>query len=256
MNRRLWWLLIPVGLVLAFGLAITFWLPEALSRIGIGGRGYQKHGGKWCWATGGEPFSPIQYRDLDADSRSFRILNDRFAMDRSKVFCFGMLLEGADPVSFVVLPDNWHSKDESSVFISGWKIPGADPQTFILIDSHYAKDKSKIYCGNVPMDVADVDAFEVVYDDVLAGAITSKSYFLEEFGDSLDWLDVSSSHPALVSGSWCRDGVAYYYGPARVEGADYASFEIGEWPKAKDKNREYRGAFPVDELAKRRQRGK
>jgi DKNYY family len=101
------------------------------------------------------------------------------------------------------------------------------------------------------MNVDNIRTFEVVADSYEV-TIDDKNDFLARFGSAFKSLEVSPQHPQTVGTGWAKDGKYYYFGPSRVEGADYASFKVvprGPFDSpetASDKNRQYRGPFPVE----------
>ncbi len=91
------------------------------------------------------------------------------------------------------------------------------------------------------MDGVKLDSLEVVRESWTWQATLIKEAFIQEFGTAFEAVNVSDESPALVGLAWARDGQFYYYGPARIEGADYETFEIVDHTTAKDKNHEYSG---------------
>jgi DKNYY family len=154
---------------------------------------------------------------------------------------------GADNASFEVLPDGKgdYAKDKNRVFLQKFVIVGVDPATFVLLKGFYSKDKSRMYCGTVPMQVSGPGAFEVVNEGTGLEIIYDHEHFVWVYGKPFESIPVSQETPAVVgSYSWGRDGTSYYFGPARVEGADYATFRVIGFSSAEDRNRKYRGPFP------------
>ena len=151
------------------------------------------------------------------------------------------VLATADSATFESLADAEYGKDGHAVYILGHTIPGADPKSFRVIRSPYSRDNRRVYCGNVPMDVADLDSFELVRESWTWGTAFMKESFCLEFGNAFDAIEVSDESPAVVGHAWASDGQFYYYGPARVQGADYETFEVIDDQTAKDKYHAYNG---------------
>jgi hypothetical protein len=73
------------------------------------------------------------------------------------------------------------------VFFESFEIIHADSKTFEVLKRPYSKDKQHIYCGNIPMNVDNIDAFEVTKSDEFT-SYTSKKLFLK-MNKEFDWLD-------------------------------------------------------------------
>ncbi len=144
------------------------------------------------------------------------------------------------------------ARDKTHVWVDSDIVRGADPHSFKPLKGCYGKDKFRAYCGNVPFNVANLDAFEVLSIDGIGSQIPNHEHFVSEYGEAFKDIEVSDEKPALLTPGWARDGVFYYYGPGRVEGADYASFKIVDNLTARDKHQEFIGAFSNTEWVKRR----
>ena len=218
------------------------------------GSGYQKSSGHWSYVamTGNGP----KATNLGADSESFVVFAPHgYAKDKQTVWYSGQRIRDADAASFGALPEQSFGRDHSHVFIRGYVIPGADPDTFAVIRGPYGRDKSSLFCGNVKMDVPNIHLFEVITSELWRETY-DKKHFVLEYGEEFADFEVSRENPAILAEAWGRDGSNYYYGPARVKGADYQTFKIdsGKFGSARDKNHEYINAFPADEWPIRHQK--
>lgn len=164
----------------------------------------------------------------------------------------GRVIKEAHSATFQLLSGAEFAKDRARVYVRGFVVPEADPQTFTVIKGPYGKDKKKVYCGTVAMNVHDIDAFEVVSWEGMWNTTFDKQLFVFDFGRSFETLQISEENPAVTGFAVGRDGVAYYSGPARIEGADYASFQAGSMGGGVDKYREYVGPFPAESWPQRR----
>ena len=186
--------------------------------------GYEKVNGEWAYvitARGNRFVHPLQ-----ADNESFEVL----VSDGETQF----------------------AKDKDRVWFDSNVIPSADPRSFVPLKGCYGKDRLRAYCGNVPMQVVNLDAFEVISVAGIGGQMTNHEHFVLEYGDAFKDFEVSPKKPAIFNAGWARDGHFYYYGPGRVEGADYATFTIVDSLIARDKNQEFVGVFSRNECEKRR----
>ena len=186
--------------------------------------GYLKVKGEWCYISpeAGEDAPP---QNLQADSETFIVLTpDEYAKDRDSVFYLGRKINGADPTTFGILDDTNFSRDAEHVYVMGRRIFGADPTSFQPISGMYGRDALSVYCGTVPMDVENINDFEVVMASDRIFSSDVREDLDSYFGDSFDRVEVSQDHPILTTHDWSRDGVSYYYGPGKVMDADYETF--------------------------------
>ena len=199
-------------------------LPVAIAGfLLMGCTGYQKRfNGDWVYVTWDEGRGRLAH-DINADNETFEVLRDNYARDEDHVFLGGGIIAGADPKTFQLFPDTTFAKDREHAFVRGHVIPSADPQSFTVIEGPYGKDQSRVYCGTNPMEVSDVDKFEVVHWSGM-------------------WQTSLSDGADSVAGyAWARDGVSYFHGPKRIDTADYNSFEVLDGFSARDKNNKYSG---------------
>jgi hypothetical protein len=226
----------------------------AMSGCGIPSTGYKKINGKWSYVTW-DTAAGTAVHDLKADNDTFLVLGvGEYAKDRRRVFYGSSDIEGADPATFELLDAKPYSKDKVNVYLFKHRIRGADPATFKVFASPYGRDASKAFCGTVPMDVDDIDSLQLAKDFGGWSTTYNRDAFAFEFGDSFDDLQISHDNPAVTGNAWACDGKHFYFGPARVVGADYASFKIFDSYSSEDKNRKYMWAFPARALLERRRR--
>lgn len=85
----------------------------------------------------------------------------------SNVIYNGVIIQGADAASFVILDDypHYYSKDKHAVYYKGTALPNADPSTFELIFTIYsdgiAKDKKQVYWRAELIQYADAQTFRI-----------------------------------------------------------------------------------------------
>ena len=237
-----------VTLLLLLVIAILFLL---ISRFWPG---YKLTDGKWKYVTWDEGNGRVEH-DIEGINGSLTVLSDsEYAKDQIHVFYHAEMIQGADPATFELLPGARYAKDKSHVFVMRRIIDGADPKTFEIIKESYGRDATAIFCGNIRMNVADPAKFEPLRCTGMWTGSYVKGDFLFHYGEEFEALDVSQDHPAIIGEGWGRDGKYYYYGPARIEAADYATFKIIDGFNSADKNRAYMFSFPADELEERRKK--
>jgi hypothetical protein len=200
-------------------------------------------------------------RDFRDTREAHHTRENKYHVFPTKVCYDSRELTGADPSTFQVLAEFEYAKDASHVYVLGHEIPGADAKTFRILDRFYARDASTVYCGNVAMRVDDIEHFEVVRPiETWVGRpnqewieFLQETNFLFETGMTFASVHLSpDNHAVIAVSAWARDGKSYYCGPARVEGCDFASFEVLDEKRARDKNQEYTGAFATTAWANRR----
>jgi hypothetical protein len=184
----------------------------------------------------------VEYGMFGGGSMAKRPRKPHYTVLGTEVTYKGRPVAGADATSFEILSDVDFAKDANSVYVLGYPIDGTDPKSFRVIRSPYSRDNHRVYCGNVPMDGVKLDSFEVVRDCSTWEGIFIKESFIQDFGAAFEAVEVSDKSPAVVGHAWARDGQSYYFGPARVDGADYETFQVVDDSTAKDKNHEYRGS--------------
>ena len=204
---------------------------------------YERSQGEWVWVWPDTLAGPGETQPLNVDDQSFRVLESDFACDEHKVFWKGRLILGAAPFSFeIISPSDYvpFSKDCDSVFIRGFEISGADPATFRIVEGAYSADSSNIYCGTTPINGADLNSFQVIYN---AGIKRCD----EELAESYFGVPIDTDVFAMA---WSRDAENYYYGPVKVQDADYPTFKVLNAYEAEDKFGKFQGYLRVEEAAK------
>jgi hypothetical protein len=159
---------------------------------------------------------------------------------------FPTKLDGADAASFSIVPEGrgYFAKDNTHVWMQQHIIPGADPRTFTPIRWFYTKDRVNVYSGTVTIPGADPATFEVLSGGSALETSYDKEGFADWYGKGFESVEISRERPAVVAIGWARDKNTYFYGPTRVEGADYETFKVIDAFTAADKNRRYHGAKP------------
>lgn len=123
------------------------------------------------------PTGEISKIELDADVKTFTVLDDVIAKDKNHVFCWAVKDEVADAPTFCQISSHLF-KDKNHVFFFGKKlnvIEGADPETYMLYidcvepgasayylnESGLAKDKNGYFFNYNRIDV-DTATFKVL----------------------------------------------------------------------------------------------
>jgi hypothetical protein len=124
--------------------------------------GYRKVDGKWSYVTWDEG-NGNRTKSLGADDATFKVLNNReYAKDKDNVYYKGGLIAGADAGTFELLKGGPYAKDKNHVYLLDATVINADPTSFTEIGYPYGKDKKGIYCGTMPMNVGNIEEFEVI----------------------------------------------------------------------------------------------
>jgi len=141
--------------------------------------GYRKIDGKWSYVTWDEG-NGYQTYPLGADEATFEVLeNGKYAKDKNKnkVYYQRYPIPEADPATFVLLKGKQYAKDKDHVYLLEYQVINADPNSFKEIAFPYARDKKNVYCGTVPLDVKNIEEFEVI-QSATGYDITSKDDFV------------------------------------------------------------------------------
>jgi hypothetical protein len=220
---------------------------------GCGRARYRKVNGQWAWV--GHSGAGRYEIKFDADPRSFVVLADpKYGRDHSHVFYEGHPILNADTDSFELLPQKvgqigqCYAKDSHHVFLLGHQVTGADPNSFEIINTPYAHDRVRVYCGTVPMEGSDPATFEVMKHDGGFATYYIKDDFIRLNGSAFASLEISLSHPAITSvRSWAKDAKHHYRDAAMVEKADYESFHATDNVRGADRDHTYVGPFRTED---------
>ena len=156
---------------------------------------YEKVDEQWTWKTHSEAGDHV--KKLTVDNASFKILSNKiYAKDKHKVFIHGSEIKGADPVTFKILSKDEYARDKDRIYLGTSIVVSADPATFKVLEWPYAKDKTHVFCGNIPMKISAIDEFRVTK------STEHKSYyptslFIKQNKD-YEWLDTVESNGVVV----------------------------------------------------------
>ena len=215
-------------------------------------RGYSIEDGKIYYTDWNKNKTLLEKVDIDTFSI---VQEDDYAKDKSNVYCYGSVIEDADPGSFSMV--KWgYSKDKNYIFYAkkGKCVPIKlfDPETFeMMSNGYYFKDKNNVIYNNfsdtppdygfVILEDADTETFEkldypysrdkdsVYYYDKLIKDADPNSFYLYKYGYNKDKNNV-------------------YLKEHKLENADPSSFEVLSYGFSKDKNNYYKdGKIITDE---------
>lgn len=159
------------------------------------GEGYEKVDNGWAWVLRSEAGKHI--RKIDVDEPTFEILNDgKYAKDKHNVYWKGVRIELADPKTFEIITENGYSKDKNNVYLDNDIVIFANPRTFKVIEWPYSKDDKRIFNGNLPMTVDNIEEFVIIKSGGMKTSST-KSFFIEWHKD-YEWLDTLNVNGIIV----------------------------------------------------------
>jgi len=106
-------------------------------------------------------------------SATFKVLNYRYAVDKSHAYCEGVAISNADPSTFAVVLPQYSTpktnayyykfaKDKYRAYCFGEPLEGSDPSSFVAIDEAFAVDDNHAYCRNTIIKEADPGKFKVI----------------------------------------------------------------------------------------------
>ncbi|MFW6211547.1 MAG: DKNYY domain-containing protein [Spirochaetota bacterium] len=116
----------------------------------------------------------------DLSPKGFTIHGDYHVSDKKSVFyydarlCFLEKLPDADPRSFRVI-DETYSRDATRVYYVASVMPGADPESFERLEAGFSKDEHSIYYHDEPIKGADAASFTILTPEI--GLDRSNFYF-------------------------------------------------------------------------------
>lgn len=150
------------------------------------GDGYEKIDGNWSWVNHNE--GGRQITEFETDNSTFEVLEfEKFAKDQNSVFWKGAKIENADPKTFEVITENGYGKDRNNVYLENEIVIFANPVSFSVLEWPYSRDDQRIFNGNLPMEVENLNEFEIIKTDE-SKSYTSKSFFIKLNSD-YEWLD-------------------------------------------------------------------
>lgn len=97
-----------------------------------------------------------------ADSLTFNFINSKYQSDKNQVYFRGQFLNGADPNSFQTFQEYACGKDNKHVYWAGNKIIGADATSFKHIKGGYSKDRTHVFFGDTIIENAEPESFKVL----------------------------------------------------------------------------------------------
>lgn len=178
-------------------------------------------------------------RAIPADAQSFRVLeNPRAAADRSRVYCDGEVLEGADPSSIRVVsgPDAiFYLADRSMI----WRdcTPRADPDgaTFERFAGGFGRDARNVYFDGHALKDADPDKFRVIMDRFgQSTPFGTDGTAVWDGGSRLPVVNPSGFR--VLGGAFSTDGVVVLHSRDVLTGADPASFRVTGYSSGRDRS--------------------
>ncbi|VVD79583.1 hypothetical protein PIN31115_01042 [Pandoraea iniqua] len=120
-------------------------------------------------------FKYFRFTVVLADTHSFRLLSESYAVDAKHVYFQDRLLQGASPDSFRLLDQAW-GRDENLLFYCGKRIRNADVQKLNWVgQGKYLTDGARVWYEGREVDGADPSTFVCADDIVYQGAATDRS---------------------------------------------------------------------------------
>ena len=179
-------------------------------------------------------FPEAAFEIPSADPGSFKILDSSYALDKSRVYLFGVAIPEADPRTFTVGPGDF-STDANHVY-DGREIFSDDPEHFeVMIYEFVARDSHHIYwvdriISDDPSHLVVIGEFEwfIYFKD-------SKTVFV--LGNPIQGADPASFQ--VIGAGYSRDAARVFYSNQLLPKADPASFEFIEGAYGRDQRAAY-----------------
>lgn len=101
----------------------------------------------------------------EADAKSFKTLwNHKYGKDKNSVFYRGRIIKGADSKSFKLIGD-LYAIDKKQAYYAGELIESSTSKRFEVIDDYYSKDYKDIFYQDKPLHVCSIKEFKIFEND-------------------------------------------------------------------------------------------
>jgi hypothetical protein len=179
-----------------------------------------------------------------ADAKTFRVLDDHYAKDKSRVYYDGSkILEGADAETFVILDGHYknrYTKDKNRVYFNDSVLPDVDAPSFAVANPSYSsaftKDKNTIYINNKKVENSDPGTFEHMETYYFRDKNTV--YF--SYGNDIRIIDADSATFIPLGNDYAKDKSRVFYRHFKLlKGADASTFSPIDTEYSRDKDHVY-----------------
>lgn len=164
----------------------------------------------------------------DADVASFKILDNAYAHDATRVYLNGQPIPAADPATFEILSYPY-ARDAHHIY-SGIAIFSADVAHFEIIDQNIVRDSAHIYWAGAPISNDPVHL-------VLIGNFDFYTYFKDAETVFVNGNPIRGADPAtfqVIATGYAQDAAHVFYFDQAIPAADSTTFTIIETPYARD----------------------
>jgi hypothetical protein len=122
-----------------------FGLIGLLAELLIGCTGYEKSESQVTYTTldEGRGFNTIVIPN--ADPETFRDIGNNYALDKTHVYYEGVVINGADPTSFLVIKEWGWARDNKNIYGATHRIEACDVDTFRFITNDWQVDRKCVY---------------------------------------------------------------------------------------------------------------
>lgn len=99
---------------------------------------------KWSYGSFWAKDAQYAYHDtlrIEADVKTFKVLNSAVAKDKNHVYYFGEIIPDADPATFKPIGNSIYNRDKSHIWCGSDLLQDADYQTFEVDGTGSAHDK-------------------------------------------------------------------------------------------------------------------
>lgn len=212
--------------------------------------GYKNDGKEVTWNTWNEG-TGYTSSHVDADPKTFEILNDDYGRDKKHAFYEGDIIKGADGGSFRVLTKSY-AADNTHVYVSGELIEKAHPATFKVHSYYFAEDANDFYWDGKALNVRDKSTFKILGSSDSWETHWAKDkyngYYLA--GGVITDIDYETFHPIEAktpdqSGDYAADKHKVFFRDKEVPGADPATFKEVDFYIGQDKHWAYNKGIPT-----------
>jgi len=176
------------------------------------------------------------------DVKSFRALNESYAVDASRVYLDGVPLVGADPSSFELLQRPGFAKDAAKVY-QLHRVLSDDPAHFELLDGELSRDGHAVYWSDGKVLSDDPSHFAII-SNVDHYLFTKDATTVHVNGNPIVGADPATFR--VLQGAYAQDGGPHvYYFNDRMADADAGTFVVLEGSFARDAVHAYWMGKPI-----------
>lgn len=163
----------------------------------------------------------------NADVKTFKVLNKYYAKDKNYIYYYDKKVKDADPKTFRIIGERirnkdgviYDSEDKNNTYDMGERRPKTDFSTFEELGNGYSKDKKNVYYGEKYVEDADYLSFEILGD-----YCSKDKNYIYCYGKKIENVDSLSFE--ILDDQYSKDKNNVYYYGKKIENADSNTFKL------------------------------